>query len=378
MNMVSSKMKRMLCILSGMNVGGAETFLMKLYRNIDRSKYQMDFCINNQENQAYEDEIMGLGGMLFRVPCKTEDFRAFRKRLFAVIKSNGYKYVLRIAANGMGFYDLKIAHDAGARVCAVRTSSAGGDLSLKAKLANFLGRRLYGRYVNVKIAPSDLAAIHTFGKDAYLQNEVTMLRNALDLDLFKFDKTARSDIRMRFKIPENARVVGHVGQLRIEKNQAFLIKAFSKLCKFTSNTYLLLVGDGDQARELRQLVVDLRLSDNVVFAGAQQDVSTFLSAMDVFVLPSFYEGMPNAVIEAQATGLKCIVSDTITREANITGLVEFLPLGKGCEYWAQIIRRAFEEKRHDTRGALVASGYEIKSATKQFERLIFENDSISA
>ena len=352
-------------------MGGAETFLMKLYRNLDRSRFQMDFCINRESKQFYEDEINALGGKIHRIPCKSDSVTGFRRGLFNTIKSSRYEYVLRVASNAMGFLDLKIAHDAGARVCAARTSSAGGDLSLKAKCAHIIGQMLYGRYVNVKIAPSDLAAIHTFGKRAYETNEVVMLRNALNLDEFKFKGESRCAVRLKYGIPEMAKVVGHVGQLRIEKNHKFLLRVFAELSKGSGDTYLLLVGAGDQAEALKKQVSSLGITERVVFAGAQQDVPAYLSAMDVFVMPSFYEGMPNAVIEAQATGLPCVVADTITREANITGLVEYVSLRQSVEHWADIVSRLFAAKRRDTRADFVANGYEIKAVTREFERIIF-------
>lgn len=364
-------MKRLLCILSGMNMGGAETFLMKLYRHLDRSKYQMDFCINRFEEQFYEKEILSLGGKIFRIPCKSDNLKAFRESLFDVVKNNGYEHVLRVASNGMGFLDLKIAHDAGARVCAVRTSSAGGDLSLKAKVLNIIGRLLYGRFVNVKIAPSDLAAIHTFGRKAYLSNEVVMLRNALDLDLYRFSEDLRQSVRLRHGISKTAKVIGHVGQLRAEKNHKFLIKVFAEMNRNRNDVSLLLVGAGDQESALRKQVSDLNLKDQVVFAGVQRDVPAYLSAMDVFVMPSFYEGMPNAAIEAQANGLPCVISDAITRDANVTGMVEYLSLNNPSNVWCEAIGFALDKGRCDNRDRLQRAGYEISAATRQFEKYIF-------
>ena len=166
-----------------MNAGGAETFLMKIYRQLDKTKYQMDFCINVPNKCFYEDEIISLGGKIYRIPSKSESFQLYKKKLFEVVNSNGYKYVLRIASNGASFIDLKIAKKAGASVCAVRSSNSSDGKGLKVKIAHRLGRVLYGKYVDVRIAPSDLAAIYTFGERAYKNGEVNILHNALDLDL---------------------------------------------------------------------------------------------------------------------------------------------------------------------------------------------------
>lgn len=157
-------MKRVLCLISGMNAGGAETFLMKLYRQLDKTKYQMDFCINVFDKCFYEEEILALGGKIYRIPPKSVSRVAFKKQLYDIVKANHYNYVLRVTSNAFGFMDLKIAHRAGANVCAARSSNSSDGEGLKAKVAHKLGRLLYSKYVNVKIAPSDLAAKYTFGK----------------------------------------------------------------------------------------------------------------------------------------------------------------------------------------------------------------------
>lgn len=179
-------MKRLLCILSSMNAGGAETFLIKIYRRIDNTKYQMDFCINASEKCFYEDEILSLGGKIYRIPAKSTSLRNFAGQLHDVVSSNGYKNVLRITSSAFGFMDLKIASKAGAKVCAARSSNSSDGGSLKSKVVHRLGRILYGKYVNVKIAPSDLAAEYTFGKKAYKVEvgtdaigNITRINNAL-------------------------------------------------------------------------------------------------------------------------------------------------------------------------------------------------------
>ena len=128
-----------------MNAGGAETFLMKIYRQIDRTKYQMDFCINMSEKCFYEDEILSLGGKIYRIPAKSASLKDFEKQLYNVVNANGYKYVLRVTSSAFGFMDLKIAHKAGAKICAARSSNSSDGGSLKSKVAHRLGRILYGK-----------------------------------------------------------------------------------------------------------------------------------------------------------------------------------------------------------------------------------------
>ena len=155
-------MKRLLCIISAMNTGGAETFLMKLYRKLDISKYQMDFCVNLKEEGFYDKEIIKRGGKIFYVPPKSNGIIKFNKGLRRIISENSYQYVMRVTSNTMGFMDLAIAKKAGAKVCIARSSNSSDGNSIKTKLAHKFGQILFEKYIDVKIAPSDLAAKYTF------------------------------------------------------------------------------------------------------------------------------------------------------------------------------------------------------------------------
>lgn len=367
-------MQRLLCLLSGMNAGGAETFLMKIYRHIDRSKYQFDFCINVKEKCFYEDEIHSLGGRIYRIPSKSENLKAFKRQLADLIQKEGYQHVLRITSNAMGFLDLKIAKKAGARICCARSSNSSDGAGLKIKAAHLLGRMLYGKYVDVAFAPSDLAAGYTFGQKAYQSGKVSILHNAVDLEVFHYDVEARCRIRNEFGISSDTKVFGHVGRFMEQKNHMFLAEIFKCIAEKDSDTVLLLVGDGPLRESFEKKATELGISDRILYAGIRSDIPALLSAMDAFVFPSFYEGMPNTVIEAQATGLPCIIADTITEEADITGLVEYLPLANSAEYWANVALQKVSAERFDTREMFIQNRYDIDSVTAQFISLIFEDD----
>ena len=368
--------KRLLCIIGNMNAGGAETFLIKMYRSIDRSNYQMDFCINTPNECFYEDEIKTLGGKIYRIPAKSQSLKAFKNGLSDCIKSGDYKYVLRITSSAMGFMDLKIAKKAGAEICSVRSSNSNDGNALKSKIAHFLGKIFYRKYVDVKIAPSDLAAKYTFGKKAYRRGEVHILHNALDLNVYNFDEQARKNIRKEFSITDNVKVIGHIGRFMSQKNHLFLLDVFNEIHKQNQNTVLMLVGKGELEDKIKEKIMALNLESCVIFTGVRSDIPALLSAMDVFVFPSFYEGMPNTVIEAQATGLPCLIADTITKEANVTGLVRYMPL-KNPEEWAKEAINMVSDTRMQTKEILIEKGYDIESISKEFVRLVFgENKEI--
>lgn len=366
-------MKRLLCILSGMNAGGAETFLMKVYRNIDRSRYQMDFCINVKEKCYYEDEILDLGGRIFRIPSKSENLNEFRLQLTKIIKENRYDHVLRITSNTMGLMDLKIAKKAGASICCARSSNASDGGSLKSRVLHQLGRILYNGYVDVRIAPSDLAARYTFGDKAYENGRVNILHNGLNLNTYKYSPEEREKIRKELFVSAETRLIGHIGRFDEQKNHDFLLEVFHRIHSMDANTKLLLVGNGSLKEKIRKKAENLGILDSVIFAGVRSDVPSLLSAMDVFVMPSFYEGMPNTIIEAQATGLPCVIADTITREANITGLVKYIPLSNP-EEWAQKALLLSRAGHAETKSSFIDHQYDIDSVTEQFIRLVFEHD----
>ena len=363
-------MKRLLCIIGNMNSGGAETFLMKIYRQLDRTKYQMDFCLSTQEECFYNKEICDLGGKIFYVPPKSNGVRDFNKKLGDLVKKENYKYVLRITSNAAGFVDLRIAKKAGAEICSARSSNSSCGKGLLVKPIHLLSRAIYSRCVDVKFAPSTLAAEHTFGKRKVKQGKVTMLHNAVDLDIYRYYPKERVRIRYELGLQDKI-VVGHVGRFMAQKNHAFLIDIFCEIKKQKENAVLLLVGgNGDLEREVRQKIIDCGIEKNVVFTGIRSDIPQLMSAMDVFVMPSFFEGMPNTVIEAQATGLPCIISDTITKEANITGLVQYLPLNNP-EIWAEKALEAVCSNRAETKQAFIDNKYDIESTVNQFVKLVF-------
>ncbi len=364
-------MKRLLCIISSMNAGGAETFLMKVYRQLDKSKYQMDFCISESKKGFYNNEICEMGGKIYVIPCKSQNVRLFKKMLKEIVFQNQYKYVMRITSNALGFYDLKIAKKAGAERCIVRSSNSSDGGSYK-KLAHIIGKLLFKKYIDVKIAPSDLAAKYTFGKKDYKNHNVKILHNALDLNAYQYSLEWREVIRKELGIIEDTFVVGHVGRFSKQKNHMFLLEIFSQICIRKNSAMLLLIGQGELKKEIVQCAKKLGIDKKIIFAGIRKDIPQLLSAMDILVFPSLYEGMPNTVIEAQATGLPCIIADTITKEADITGLVKYESLNKSATEWAKEAMEIAKKPRINTKEKFIHAGYDIESVTKEFEQMIFE------
>ena len=352
-----------------MNAGGAETFLMKIYRTLDRSKYQMDFAVNIKEKGFYDDEIQRLGGRIYYFPCKSESLLGYILGLKKIIQENHYEYVLRITSNAMGFLDLAIAKFAGAKYCIARSSNSSDGASVFSKFAHFVGGILFKRFVNVEIAPSTEAALYTFGKKDVSTGKVSILPNGLDLNYYRFDENGRKRIRDEFGIESNCFVVGHTGRFNTQKNHLFLLDVFLKFHEKNPNSKLLLVGDGSLKEEIISKIKKNGLDNSVVLAGIRSDMPDLYSAMDVFVFPSLYEGMPNTVIEAQACGLKCIISDRITNEADVTSNVRYLPIKENdVQVWITEIEISMKKI---TNVCSLPSEYDIKNVVLKFREFIF-------
>ena len=314
-------MERLLCLLSNMNMGGAENFLMKVYRAIDRTQYQMDFCVCVEEKCDYEDEICELGGKIFRIPPKSKDTEKFKQQLTKLIRDHHYRNVLKITSNAAGFLDLKIAKEAGAERTIARSSNSCDGSNTLHNLAHRISKVIWMKYADVKLAPSDLAAVHTFGAGAVKKGEVHFLNNGLDLGVYHFSPEARTALRKELGAGNGTPVLGHVGRFNTQKNHDFLVRFFAEYLK---------------------------------------------ERPDVFVFPSLYEGMPNTVIEAQACSLPCVIADTITAQANISGAVRYVPLGD-VRAWNEAVGTALAAGRTEAD----MSAYDIQIVAEQFCRLCF-------
>lgn len=357
-------MKRILCILSSLDAGGAETFLMKVSRTLDPDKYQLDFIVSI-ENGCYTQEVLDRGGKIYQIPQRTQDLKGAFNGIKNVVKENQYDIVLKLGENSLSVVDMIAAKQGGARVLAVRSCNAPTGLSFKDRCIHSFLKPILNCVANVKIAPSKLAADFMFGKSA----KVKLLNNGVDLNYFHFSEQARADVRKEFGL-ENKLVIGHVGRFHEQKNHLYLLEIFKDIHNKREDAVLFLVGTGALEEKIRARVSELNLQEHVIFAGQRFDIPNLLSAMDVFVFPSLHEGMPNTVIEAQATGLACVIADTITREANITGLVQYLPLTQSVSEWTKAALNSAKFSRKDTSADFRAHGYDIASVAKELLLLL--------
>ena len=361
-------MKKILCITANMNAGGAETFLMKIYRNLDRTQYQMDFCVST-ENNYYGEEIHQLGGKIYIIPLKSKYPISSFMSIYKIVKNNQYKYVMRVNEHSLSTIDLLAARLGGANKLIMRSSNASSGSKGKVFLHK-LFRFMTDIIPNIRFAPSKLAAEYSFGRNCLESGKAFLLPNGLDLKKFKFDDKVRQQYRNELKCTEKF-VVGHIGRFNPQKNHVFLVKIFAEFKKIYPQSMLLLIGTGSGEDDIRRLVQDLGIEDSVKFLGVRKDIPELLCAMDIFIFPSLYEGMPNTVIEAQATGLPCLISDNITKEVAITPIVYYENLNKSPVIWVKNISNIHLKNRNEYNELLRMHGYDIQSVSQNFIKLIF-------
>ena len=286
-------MKRLLCIISSLDIGGAETFLMKLYRKLPPN-YKLDFVVSTQTGY-YENEVISLGGSIYRVPMRTSHPIQEFFQLQKIVHDHNYKNVIKLCNTPIGIFDLLATKLGGANQIIVRTCNAGSDENKIRTLMNALLRPMFNKLCTVKIAPSRLAAEYTFGSEAC--RSVHYLHNGVDLNIYSYSHSGRDKIRKQFGISKGAIVIGHIGRFTKQKNHEFIIEVFEKIANLNGNYVLLLVGEGEEREKIYRLVREKKLDNKVIFAGIRSDIPDILSSMDVFILPSLYEGMPNTAIE---------------------------------------------------------------------------------
>lgn len=364
-------MKRLLCIISSLDTGGAETFLMKIFRKLPKD-FKFDFIVSSEDGY-YEHEVMELGGEIYRVPLRTQHpFRTF-KRIKEIVKEKNYQYILKLCDTPKGLFDLMAARFGGAKVICVRSCNASSSENIIVHTLYSALRTAFNGFADIKIAPSELAASYTFGKKQVEKNKVVFLHNGLDLSNYKYIQSGRISIRKEFNIKEDF-LVGHVGRFNIQKNHGFLLKVFVEIKKRIPKAKLILIGTGELEAQIRKQIEELDIIQDVIITGVRSDIPNLLSAMDVFLFPSLYEGMPNTVIEAQATGLPCVISDSITREVSITDLVKYKSLQQSIEEWAeQCCKYTGVKIQRENYNSIVASaGYDINDVVAEFVKAVFK------
>ncbi len=363
---------RVLHILHSMNRGGAENAIMNYYRHIDRSKVQFDFLLTSQDKSQFEDEILGLGGEIYRVPCMTLlNPWAYMKGVSRFFKKHPEYLIVHSHTSSKSFFPLLLARMAKIPVRISHSHGSRSEAGVKGRIRNFL--KPFLKFVATHfIACGDSAAVWLFGPKMFNEGKVIVFRNVIEADRFDLDNEIRKEIRDSLGVDDATIVLGCTARFSHVKNHHFLVSLFDELHRVIPNSRLLLVGDGELRPIINNQVETLGINDSVFFSGLVSNVSDYVQAMDFFLLTSINEGLPLSLIEAQVSGLRCFVSKGIPCEADKTGLVSFLPLEKGPKYWANEIIKCLGYSRRSRLEDIRNAGYDASFSAKELEQFYID------
>lgn len=365
-------MIRVAQILGKMNGGGAEQVVMNYYRAIDRERVQFDFYLFKGSKYVPVEEIKAMGGRLFVLPTLKHPMK-YLKTLRRLLSENKYQ-IMHCHLSTLSFLPLLAGKQAGVPVRILHNhSTSGGAREWHRNIAKALFKPLSRKNATDYFACSEHAARWIYGRrptvgleeTAIPRGSVVIMRNAIDTRLFRFDEDKRAEIRIEFGIEPETLLFGNVGRFCPQKNQGFLIRVFQEILLQHEDSVLMMAGIGKDMEVIRARVIAAGIADKVIFTGQRMDIDKLYSAFDCFILPSNYEGLGMAGIEAQCAGTQCLFSDRVPPEVKITFGAQFLPLSAPLRDWAFAAVNLAGIKRQDVSGDIAAAGYDINDAAEQ-------------
>lgn len=352
---------RVLQVVTHMERGGLETMLMNFYRHMDREQVQFDFLVHRQERADYDDEIESLGGRIFRLPRLVPWSKAYLAALDAFFTEHPEYRIVHVHQDCLSSVILKVAKNHSVPVRIAHSHNANQDKNLKYPIKLWYKRSI-PRYATDLFACGKNAGDWMFGGAPY-----QVINNAIDAAAYPCDAAKRAAVRHSLGFNDEL-VIGHVGRFNPQKNHPFLLEIFSALLKKEANAVLLLVGGGEDMPKIQAKARELGIADHVRFMGVRSDVADLMQAMDVFVFPSLYEGLPVTMVEAQASGLPCIISDKVPEECIITsGLVDVMPLSASADAWAEKVLEKRQCAREDHSDEVAAHGFDITAEAEKLQ-----------
>ncbi len=374
---------RVLNVVSLMSPGGIENLIMNVYRNIDRSKVQFDFLTHKGVDGVYDEEIRALGGRIYKMPKLRDSEKTYYGNAAKYVRAlkeffteHQEFHVLHGHMTNTAVIYMPIAQKYGKVTCCIAHSHlTQARPGLVGHVTNLLHKGI-PRVATDYFSCSEAAANWIFPKKDIDSGKVTIIKNGVDPKRFNYNTEQRTKMRKTLNLDEKI-IIGNVARFKTEKNQTFLIDVFSEIVKKKENAVLLLVGDGELREECEKKVHSKGLDDYVIFLGIRNDIPDLMNAMDVFVLPSLYEGLPVVGIEAQASGLPVVTSTGVTKETDITGNVSFLDLSLGANEWANKtldIYSVFERKNMTS--FIQENGYDITKTAKWLQSFYIEKHKV--
>lgn len=349
-------MIRILQCVNDMHRAGLETMLMNYYRNIDRTKIQFDFLTHRPYKSDYDDEIESLGGRVYYAPrLYPQNYPIYFKWMKHFFEEHSEYQIMHSHIDAMSYIPLLAGKKCGIPIRIAHSHNTSIDKDFKWILKQYYRKRVCSAATNF------LACGEEAGKFLFNNKEFKVIPNAIEIEKFSYNDEVRTKKRKELGI-NNEFIIGHVGRFSYAKNHKFLIDTFSEVLKINSSAILLIIGTGDKFNEIKRYVSHLNLTNNVQFLGNRSDVSELYQAMDAFVLPSLFEGVPLVGIEAQFSDLPCIFSDKVPVEVSFSKNAQFLSLNSSAKEWAEKILSCSITNRNSYRNDIIDSPYNIKIA----------------
>lgn len=368
-------MKKILIFAPTAPSSGITQYILNILSELESADMRADILSFRNDRLKKWTETHGTEYFEFDISMYKHPFlyRRFLKDVF----SKGYDAVHFNLSAISTLTIFKYAKKCGVKKIIVHSHSSFSDLASKLRRTVFSNlhkilRVFANKYYDVKCACSVPAAEWMYGKKE-AQN-VLILNNAVDTEKFAYSKKSAEEIRTKYGV-KTKYLIGHIGRFTVQKNHSFLIDMFNELCEIRNDCTLMLVGNGEFLQSIKNKVSALNLNDRVIFVDFQEDIYKYYSSMDLLLLPSLFEGLPITLIEAQANGLSSLVSDAVTKECDLTGLIEFYPLSEGADAWAKKISEMLEngtEHKIAVSEMLRQSGFSLASQANVISKLYFE------
>ena len=358
---------RVLHVVTYMGRGGLETMLMNYYRHMDRDKVQFDFLVHRDFEADYDAEILSLGGRIYHMPRLIPWSKSYKKNLKDFLRSHPEYRVVHVHQDCLSSVALQCAEECGIPVRIAHSHSSSAVKNLKYLLKLYYMRRI-PRFSTHLFACSRQAGDWMFAKHPY-----TIVPNAIAASQYAYSEEMEYAVREEFELTDQL-VIGHVGNFTPAKNHRFLLEIFQEVKRKQENAKLLLVGGGDGIQAMQEKADTMGISDAVIFAGTRKDVPRLMQAMDLFVFPSLYEGLPVTLIEAQAAGLPCVISDAVSQECEVTkGLLTYRSLSDSAAEWAECVLKKKKTYCQTHTSEISDAGYEIEAAAKKLQAFYIQH-----
>lgn len=349
------------------NLGGIEKYLVNIYRNINHNKFELDFLVFKGKKVCFFEEI-SKKSKIYEITPRTKNYIKYLKDLKTFFKNSKYDYIHFHLMEFSCFERIMYAKKYTNAKIILHSHIANHKIStIKTRFLNYIGKKIIKREdVYLKIACSDDAGIYMF-KD-FKNKDYKVLNNGINVAEYEFNDDERRKIRSKLKL-ENKLVVGNIGRLVQQKNHKFLLEIFEEITRVNDNSVLLIIGKGILKENLEKQAKEMGISEKIIYIDNTNEVNNYLSAMDVFVFPSLFEGLGIVLIEAQASGLKCFITDTLPKEIDISSNIRRISLNKSPELWAkEIVESNISIDRKEMNKIIQKTSFEVKNTVKILEK----------